>query len=64
MRIAIDAMPRHIDLASAGAYAAYDSCWRRTWSPYGLRWVNVCSDYGYYSSDRVMQYRGHIDGGC
>ena len=29
-------------------YAAYDSCWRRTWSPYGLQWVNVCSDYGYY----------------
>ena len=30
------------------AYAAYDSCWRRTWTPYGLRWVNVCGDYGYY----------------
>ena len=27
------------------AYAAYDSCWRRTWTPYGLRWVNVCGDY-------------------
>src|SRR6478736_3105175 len=30
------------------AYAAYDGCWRRTWTPYGLRWVNVCGDYGYY----------------
>jgi hypothetical protein len=29
------------------AYAAYDSCWRRTWTPYGLQWVNVCGDYGY-----------------
>ena len=29
------------------AYAAYDSCWRRTWTPYGLQWVDVCSDYGY-----------------
>jgi len=30
------------------AYAAYDGCWRRTWSPYGPRWVNICGDYGYY----------------
>ena len=29
------------------AYAAYDSCWRRLWTPYGVRWVDVCSDYGY-----------------
>jgi hypothetical protein len=29
------------------AYAAYDSCWRRTWTPYGLQWVDVCGDYGY-----------------
>ena len=29
------------------AYAAYDSCWRRMWTPYGLQWVNVCGDYGY-----------------
>ena len=28
-------------------YAAYDSCWRRMWTPYGLQWVNVCGDYGY-----------------
>jgi hypothetical protein len=30
------------------AYAAYDSCWRRAWTPYGVQWVNVCSDYNYY----------------
>ena len=30
------------------AYAAYDGCWRRTWTPYGPRWINVCSAYGYY----------------
>jgi len=30
------------------AYASYDSCWRRTWTPYGLRWVNVCGGYAYY----------------
>jgi hypothetical protein len=29
------------------AYAAYDSCWRRVWTPYGVRWTNVCGDYGY-----------------
>jgi hypothetical protein len=29
------------------AYASYDSCWRRTWTPYGLQWVDVCSGYGY-----------------
>ena len=29
------------------AYAAYDDCWRRVWTPYGLRWVGVCGDYGY-----------------
>jgi hypothetical protein len=29
------------------AYAAYNSCWRRTWTPYGPQWVDVCSDYGY-----------------
>ena len=29
------------------AYAAYDGCWRRTWTPYGLRWVNICGGYGY-----------------
>jgi hypothetical protein len=27
------------------AYAAYDGCWRRAWTPYGLQWVNVCGDY-------------------
>lgn len=30
------------------AYAAYDGCWRRRWTPYGPRWINVCSAYGYY----------------
>jgi hypothetical protein len=28
-------------------YASYDSCWSRVWTPYGPRWVDVCSDYGY-----------------
>jgi uncharacterized protein YjbI with pentapeptide repeats len=31
-----------------GGYGAYDSCWARTWTPYGLQWANVCYDYGYY----------------
>jgi hypothetical protein len=30
------------------AYAAYNSCWRRTWTPYGLQWVDVCGDAGLY----------------
>ena len=29
------------------AYASYDSCWRRVWTPYGVQWANVCGDYGY-----------------
>ena len=29
------------------AYAAYDSCWSRVWTPYGPQWVDVCGDYGY-----------------
>ena len=29
------------------AYAAYDGCWRRVWTPYGPQWANVCGDYGY-----------------
>jgi hypothetical protein len=28
-------------------YASYDSCWRRVWTGYGPRWVNVCRLYGY-----------------
>ena len=28
------------------AYAAYDSCWRRVWTPYGPQWIDVCG-YGY-----------------
>src|SRR5258708_17236815 len=27
-------------------YAAYDSCWRRVSTPYGLQWVDVCGGYG------------------
>lgn len=23
-------------------------CWQRRWTAYGVRWVNVCSAYGYY----------------
>lgn len=23
----------------------YDGCWRRNWTPWGWRWVNVCGDY-------------------
>ena len=30
------------------AYANYDDCWHRVRTPYGLRWANVCSAYGYY----------------
>src|SRR5713101_8750183 len=34
------------------AYAAYDSCWSRVWTPYGPQWVNLCNDYyGYYLSE-------------
>jgi len=29
-------------------YAGYnDGCWRRSWTPYGWQWVNVCGD-GWY----------------
>ena len=28
-------------------YAAYDSCWSEVWTAYGLRYVNVCANYGY-----------------
>lgn len=30
-------------------YASYydDGCWRRSWTPYGWQWVNVCGDYLY-----------------
>ncbi|QQO15989.1 hypothetical protein JJB99_07475 [Bradyrhizobium diazoefficiens] len=27
-------------------YASYyDGCWRRSWTPYGWQWINVCGDY-------------------
>jgi hypothetical protein len=34
-------------VAAPVAFAAYNysSCWRRVWTPYGLQWVDVCSDY-------------------
>jgi hypothetical protein len=41
---------RHHRFAFIGApyaYAGYDSCWRRVWTPYGLQWVDVCGGYGY-----------------
>jgi hypothetical protein len=29
-------------------YAGYnDGCWRRSWTPYGWQWVNVCGDSWY-----------------
>lgn len=29
-------------------YAGYnDGCWRRSWTPYGWQWVNVCGDTWY-----------------
>jgi hypothetical protein len=41
---------RHHRFAFIGApyaYASYDSCWRRVWTPYGLQWADVCGGYGY-----------------
>jgi hypothetical protein len=26
---------------------SYDDCLRRVWTGYGVRWINVCGDYGY-----------------
>ena len=34
--------------AFVGDYAAYDTCLRRVWTSYGVRWINVCGGYGYY----------------
>jgi hypothetical protein len=28
----------------------YNGCYRRVWTAYGLQWVNVCGDSGYYGS--------------
>ena len=25
----------------------YDDCLRQVWTRYGVRWINVCGDYGY-----------------
>ena len=38
---------RFVFLGAPFLYAGYDSCWRRYWTAYGLRWVNVCGDYAY-----------------
>jgi hypothetical protein len=34
--------------AFAAAYPYYDDCWRRVWTRFGPRLVNVCYDYGDY----------------
>lgn len=26
---------------------SYDDCLRRVWTGHGVRWINVCGDYGY-----------------
>jgi hypothetical protein len=26
----------------------FDTCWRRVWTSWGPRWVNVCTDYGWW----------------
>jgi hypothetical protein len=28
-------------------YDYYDGCWRRSWTPRGWQWSNVCGDYPY-----------------
>jgi hypothetical protein len=38
----------HNRFAFVGLSYGYDGCWRRAWTPYGLQWVNVCGDDGYY----------------
>ena len=41
----------HRRFAFVGApflFAGYDSCWRRVWTAWGPRWVNVCTDYGWW----------------
>ena len=38
---------RFVFIGSPYLYAGYDDCWRRTWTSYGLQWVNVCGDNGY-----------------
>jgi hypothetical protein len=38
---------RHHRFVFVGApYAyAYNNCWRRVWTAYGVRWVDVCGNY-------------------
>jgi hypothetical protein len=38
---------RFVFIGGPYLYAGYDDCWRRTWTSYGLQWVNVCGNYGY-----------------
>jgi hypothetical protein len=38
---------RFVFIGGPYVYADYDSCYRRVWTPVGLRWVNICGDYGY-----------------
>jgi hypothetical protein len=39
---------RFVFIGAPYAYAAYDGCWRRVWTPIGLQWTNICGDYGDY----------------
>jgi hypothetical protein len=44
----------HRRFAFVGApfiYAGYNSCYRRVWTAWGPRWVNVCNYYGYGYGD-------------
>jgi hypothetical protein len=38
---------RFVFIGAPYAYASYDSCYRRVWTPVGLQWVNICGDYNY-----------------
>jgi hypothetical protein len=38
---------RFVFIGGPYAYASYDSCYRRVWTPVGLQWVNICGDYNY-----------------
>ena len=38
---------RFVFVGAPYAYASYDSCYRRVWTPVGLQWVNICGDYNY-----------------
>ncbi|MCK1362733.1 hypothetical protein [Bradyrhizobium sp. 199] len=36
---------RRFAVFGAPFFYAGDGCWRRSWTPYGWQWVNVCGDY-------------------